>query len=507
MRLRLAMIALAAAPAVAGGLAEDPHLPVVPRTAAEAARVAAVTAPPADFSTPQPFEENAGGAGTTRRSLDANAFSWPAENLSFAQELTFKLGNGLFRRLWVTAPSSTIASDGLGPLYNARGCQSCHLKDGRGHAPDGPDDGADTMLVRISTPVRAPGEDPLAAEIEGWLATAPHPAYGGQIQDHAVAGHAAEARVVVEWTERPVPLAGGETVSRRAPAWRLENLAYGPLGPDAMLSPRVAPPMIGLGLLEAIPAADILALADPDDADGDGISGRASVVWSAQFDRPMLGRFGWKAGEPTLREQAAGAFSGDMGLSTPLDPAVWGDCTAAQAACRAAPHGGQAEQGGFEVDDAALDLVAFYSANLAVPARRDVGDPQTLRGKALFHEAGCAACHRPSFATHRLAGRDEQSFQLVWPYTDLLLHDMGEGLADGRPDGVATGREWRTPPLWGVGLAQTVSPEAGFLHDGRARTLMEAVLWHGGEAQPARDAVAAMAKPDRDALIRFLESL
>jgi CxxC motif-containing protein (DUF1111 family) len=263
--------------------------------------------------------------------------------------------------------------------------------------------------------------------------------------------------------------------------------------------------MIGLGLLEAIPAADILARADEADADGDGISGRPAIVWSREFDRPMLGRFGWKAGSATVKEQSAGAFSGDMGLSTSLHPAGWGECMAAQADCRAAPDG--ADEAGLEVSDEALDLVTFYARNLAVPARRDVEDPEVLRGKEIFHAVGCADCHRPAYVTHRLEEGGAQSFQLIWPYTNLLLHDMGEGLADQRPEGRATGREWRTPPLWGVGLTETVSGHTQFLHDGRARNLLEAILWHGGEAEAARDAVVAMPKADRDALLRFLESL
>jgi CxxC motif-containing protein (DUF1111 family) len=260
--------------------------------------------------------------------------------------------------------------------------------------------------------------------------------------------------------------------------------------------------MIGLGLLEAVPAEDILAGADPEDTDGDGISGRANRVWSDEFRREMLGRFGYKAGQPTIRAQAAAAFAGDLGISTPLHPAGWGDCTAAEVDCRAAPDGGAPE-----ADTEVLDLVTFYSRNLAVPARRDVDDPEVLAGKRVFHDAGCAACHRPKFVTHRLEDRPEQSFQLIWPYTDMLLHDMGEGLADHRPEEQASGTEWRTAPLWGIGMTETVSGHTLFLHDGRARSLLEAILWHGGEAQPARDTVVSMPKSDRDALIRFLESL
>jgi CxxC motif-containing protein (DUF1111 family) len=263
--------------------------------------------------------------------------------------------------------------------------------------------------------------------------------------------------------------------------------------------------MLGLGLLEAIPAADILAHADPDDADGDGISGRPRLLPGGDGGGPVLGRFGWKAGTPTVRVQSAEAFSSDMGLSSPLYPDPAGDCTPAQTACRAGPHGHEVD--GHEVDGRSLDLVTFYAKNLAVPARAGANDPQVRAGRALFHQAQCAACHVPAFVTHRLRGQPAQSFQLIWPYTDLLLHDMGPGLADNRPEGRATGSEWRTPPLWGIGLTAQAGGQPAFLHDGRARTLIEAILWHGGEAEAARDAVAAMPKADRDALVAFLESL
>lgn len=312
--------------------------------------------------------------------------------------------------------------------------------------------------------------------------------------------------MVIEYTEVPVTLSDGETATLLAPTYDVADLGYGPMADGVMFSPRVAPPMIGLGLLEAIPAADILARADADDADGDGISGRPQVVWSTEFDQPMLGRFGWKGGNATVKEQSAGAFAGDIGISNPLavDPA--GECTDLQAACKAAPHGAGDDRT-HEIDAEGLDLVTHYSRNLGVPARRDVDDPQVLRGKKVFYAVGCTACHTPKYVTHRLNDLPEQSFQLIWPYTDLLLHDMGAGLADNRPEGRASGREWKTPPLWGIGLTEQVNGHTRFLHDGRARSLLEAILWHGGEAQAARDAVAAMPKEDRAALIRFLGSL
>ena len=494
---------LLSGPVYAGPL-DEPHLDIIPRTADETARIADVTAPPDSFDAPSPFEVNSGGAATVRSRMNADAFSQASGNMSFEDELTFKLGNGLFRKLWVSSPSSTLASDGLGPLFNARSCQSCHIKDGRGHPPEGPDDSAISMFLRVSIPGNEDAGN--IKEIEGYLATLAEPTYGTQMQDFAVSGHRAEYRLQIDYTEVPVTLSGGQVVSLRQPTYTAADLGYGPLHPDAMLSPRVTPQMIGLGLLEAIPAADILALADPNDADSDGISGRANIVWSQEYNMPMLGRFGLKAGMPTIREQSAGAFAGDIGISNPIFGDPFGDCSTIQDACVNAPHGA-GDVRGFEIDAEGLDLVTFYSRNLAVPARRDADTPEVLRGKQVFHETGCADCHQPSFVTHRLKDQPEQSFQLIWPYTDMLLHDMGEGLADHRPEARATGTEWRTAPLWGIGMTETVSGHTQFLHDGRARSLLEAVLWHGGEAEPAKNRVIDMPPADRDALIHYLESL
>lgn len=507
----LLLVTLVAGSAViAGGSAQntvwdlgDPHLNVVPRTEAEATRIAAVTALTTDFSAPQRFEERPAGAATVRVINTANAFSQPSANITFEDELDFKVGNGLFRKLWVSSPASTLASDGLGPLYNARSCQRCHIKDGRGHPPENANDNSISMFLRVSIPAPMDAE---IVEIQDYIATLPDPTYGTQLQDFAVQGHASEYSLEISYEEEIVTLADGTEVSVRHPTYAAADLGYGPLHPDAMLSPRIAPQMIGLGLLEAIPAADILALADPYDLDGDGISGRPNVVWSIVHDQPMLGRFGLKAGNPTILEQSAGAFAGDIGISSPLLPAGSGECTQAQTVCQDAIHG-DGDDRLFEIDEQGLDLVTFYSQNLAVPARRGVDDAQVLRGKQVFYQTGCTACHTPSFVTHRLNDQPEQSFQLIWPYSDMLLHDMGPDLADNRPEARATGQEWRTPPLWGVGLTEQVSGHTYFLHDGRARSLLEAVLWHGGEAATQRDTVVELTTADRDALIKFLESL
>ena len=474
-------------------------------TPEDLARVRAVTTPTTDFSRAENFEAKPAGAGTTTFAPNADSFSHFLANLSFEQEEQFKLGNALFRKIWVSSPSSTQASDGLGPLFNARGCQSCHLKDGRGHPPfPGQADNV-SMFLRLSVP---PGEDDTRLAMDGVVAgEVGDPIYGTQLQNFAVPGLKAEGQMVIDYADLPVTLGDGTVVTLREPHYSVADLAYGALSDDIMLSPRLANPMIGLGLVEQIPAEDILAHADPDDADGDGISGRPNWTIEPVSQSVMLGRFGWKAGMASIRSQSAAAFAGDIGIATPLVNLPHGDCTENQPQCLALPTGEQARLGLSEAPDPVLDLVTFYAQTLGVPERRDVGDPAVLRGKAAFYGAGCASCHVPKFVTSRNAENPAHRFQLIWPYADFLLHDMGEGLADHRPEGLADGREWRTPPLWGIGLTQTVSGHTFFLHDGRARDLVEAILWHGGEAQAARDAFAQMSQAMRDDLVAFLESL
>ncbi len=418
-----------------------------------------------DFSRPQTAEDQPAGAGSTPRRADAKAFSAPLAGLSPAQEVDFKLGNALFRAEWQPATADAGVFSGLGPLYNARSCAQCHIHDGRGIAPDGPDQGAGSLLLRLGPK---------------------DPDYGGQLQDFAVEGAKAEYRLRVSYHSRRVQLADGTAITLRQPRYDLTALSKGPLHPDSRISPRLAPPMIGLGLIEAIPAADILAGVDPDDRDGDGISGRANRVWSVETGTVMLGRFGLKAGSPTIRQQVALALRHDMGISNPLFRAP----------------GEQAE-----ITRVNFDFLAGYSALVGVPVRVDVGAKQVLRGKRLFYETGCTACHRPRFLTVRNSVPAQTGGQVIWPYSDFLLHDMGAGLGDDFAEGLASGREWRTPPLWGIGLTATVSGQANYLHDGRARTLLEAVLWHGGEAATAQARVREMPAADRAALLAFLQSL
>ncbi|AKT39701.1 di-heme oxidoredictase family protein [Chondromyces crocatus] len=433
-------------------------------------------------------EELSGGA-TTIFDTSPSAFSYSARNMTSARRSDFFVGNSFFRDNWVIAPASTKGRDGLGPLHNARSCSSCHFKDGRGRPPESIEEPMVEMLIRLSVP-----------GVDGVGGPAPEPIYGGQLQPNGIPGVPGEGRPQVTYEEVPGTYEDGEAYSLRRPTYTIEELNYGPFASDVMLSPRVAPGMVGLGLLEAIPEETLLALADPDDEDGDGISGRPNHVWDAHERTQVIGRFGWKASLPTVEQQTAAAFLHDMGITTELHPDQ--NCTDAQAECLAAYDDGEPE-----ASAKILSRTTFYSATLAVPGRRNWEDQTILRGKALFHDAGCASCHTPKLQTGVLEDFPELSEQTIRPFTDLLLHDMGEGLADDRPDFEADGREWRTPPLWGVGLIPVVNRHQFLLHDGRARGLAEAILWHGGEAERAREAFRGMPSEDREALLRFLESL
>ena len=287
----------------------------------------------------------------------------------------------------------------------------------------------------------------------------------------------------------------GTPYTLRVPHYAFRGL-IGPLPNNLLTSPRVAPVNFGLGLLEAVPEATIRALADPNDADHDGISGHYNVVYDVTVQDYIIGRFGWKANVGTLLHQAAGAFNGDMGITTSYFPSE--NCKGEFSGCQ--DHAA-------ELDDQTVSDVAFYTETLGVPARRNLDDPQALHGEWLFHAIGCDGCHVSTLTTGVLPGVPAVSNQKIHPYTDLLLHDMGSALADNRPDFRASGREFRTPPLWGIGLVQIVNGHTYFLHDGRARNLLEAVLWHGGEGRNARERFKSLSASDRKALIAFLNSL
>ena len=438
-----------------------------------------------DSSIPEESTGALSGGDTTIFSESSHAFSTPAPNLS-ADALEKHLDGDLeFEAIFVTAPAEV--NPGLGPIYNNITCINCHVRDGRGKPP-AVDEKFVSMLFRLSLPNTEnadTGKSPI-----------PVPGYGTQLNNRAIYGTPSEGTVIIEYFEQTLTTADGTRIHLRYPDYTLTD-TYKPIPENVEVSPRVAPVVFGLGLLEAIPEETILAYADEADVNGDGISGKPNYVWNVVEEKYKLGRFGWKANQPNLLQQVASAYHDDMGLTTSLFPLENSHGQIQLKENLTSP----------EVSDEILDVVTFYVQTLAVPARRNVNDPQVMHGEQLFAQAQCADCHIPTLRTGVLPGVPSVSNQTIHAFTDMLLHDMGPDLADNRPDFRASGSEWRTPPLWGIGLVQTVNGHTNFLHDGRARNLMEAILWHGGEAEESRERTLQMTNAERDALIAFLESL
>ncbi len=423
------------------------------------------------------------GGDTTAFATGANAFELSARNLTNELRRTFEVGDSFFTQNWVAAPSSTEARDGLGPTFNAQSCSSCHSHDSRARPPENDENPERGLLLRLGIP--GASRDPV---------------YGDQLQDRAILDVPAEGRISITYEEIPGEYPDGRAYSLRYPVYTIEDLAFGPLHPDVQISPRIAPAVIGMGLLEAIREERILEQSDHDDANGDGISGRPNYVLDVRSGELALGRFGWKANQPSVEQQVAGAFLGDIGVTSSIFPDE--NCPQSQGECLRAPNGGSPE-----IPDSRLGKVVLYSQTLAVPAMRNGADPTVQQGARLFVQSQCAACHTPRYETSDEYPIEPLRNQVIFPYTDLLLHDMGPDLADSRPDGLASGSEWRTPPLWGIGLVSVVNGHTMFLHDGRARSLEEAILWHDGEGEGARSRFMELSAEEREALIRFLESL
>lgn len=429
----------------------------------------------------------------------ANAFSIPVAMLDKEQAAQFAKGREQFREAWVVAPDPSGVW-GLGPTFNEDRCAHCHENNGRASAPAQRQEAARGMLVRLSLAGQGSHGEPL-----------PHPAYGDQLQNRGIPGRVpAEGRAIFSYAAREVGLAGGEIVTLRVPRIEFAALQFGDLGAGILISPRIAPAMVGLGLLEAVPEQAILAIAGEQEKFG--VSGKPNYVWDHENSRTVLGRFGWKAGQPNLRQQTAAAFFGDIGATSHFFPEE--NCPAVQVQCLDVPSASKCGgQGGCtgnyrpEVVPSRLSNIALYLQTLAVPARRNASDPEVKRGEQLFAGANCSACHVPELRTAGKTAIPAAADLTIRPYTDLLLHDMGEGLADGRPEFLADGREWRTPPLWGIGLLREVNGHSDLLHDGRARNVTEAILWHGGEAEPSREAFRALPKADREALVQFVNSI
>ncbi|MCC7244895.1 MAG: thiol oxidoreductase [Saprospiraceae bacterium] len=423
------------------------------------------------------------GGETSITGAYIQVFQQPAPNMSALELDLHRAADRAFGDKFVTAPA--IINGGLGPIFNQNACENCHVSNGRSPFPESSQD-LRGLLIRLSV---------AGSDVHGGPLNVPN--FGGQLQTKALFGKTPEASLTWQYVQEVKTFLDGESISLSKPVFVLEN-PYEPLPTEMMTSPRIAPPVIGLGLLEAIKESDIMALTDPEDADKDGISGRANQVWDVKNQRTALGRFGWKAGQPDLSQQTAAAYQQDMGITNPLFPI---ESSLGQSQL-------DALQDDPEINEATLKAATFYTQSLAVPQRRNTTDPNVIEGKKLFFELKCGSCHHYQFVTGDHPEYVFLSRQTIFPYTDLLLHDMGDGLADNRPEFLANGREWRTPPLWGLGLTQVVGGiKARYLHDGRAATLQEAIMWHGGEAEQSKEQFRKLSKSERQALVSFLESL
>ena len=440
-----------------------------------------------------------GGENFTTSVEGKFAFGQMGKKLAYQDRIDFAVGNATFNVNWVTAPGSVRSLDGLGPIMNAISCKSCHFEDGRAAPPPTPQSPLNGLLFRLSIPGKNPHGGPL-----------PDPIYGGQLQDKAILGVNPEALVSVSYTEQKGTYEDGSTYSLRVPNYKFHSFGYGDLAAGWMHSPRIGQQIIGLGLLEEVAEKTLLEYADESDSNGDGISGRANYVWDIKTQKTVIGRFGWKANEPTIEQQIASAFNGDIGITsklfpkdhqTPKEKEMIGNLP--DGTNPDAPEGEKNE-----LFDVVLADVTTYTQLIAVPGRRsNYKEPNVIEGKRIFHQLNCVSCHRPKMKTSNTATRKALRNQIIRPYTDLLLHDMGEGLADNRPDFLATGREWRTPPLWGISRIFGVNGHTTLLHDGRARNMEEAILWHGGEAEKSKEAFKKLPKKERDKLLAFLNTL
>lgn len=440
-----------------------------------------------EIKTPVETEDPTRFSGGLATSFDAtqNAFGNQVNNPTNEELDKFVNGNSFFRTNWVEVGASTTVRDGLGPFLNANSCSSCHLLDGRGKP-----DLQEGLLFRLSVD----GNDTHGAP-------KPDSIYGGQLSTSAIQNVLQEGDVTISYTELSGTFADGETYSLRKPNYVFSTLNYGNLEASSLFSPRVGSQVYGLGLLEIIPESALIANVDENDSNQDGVSGKANYVWDKALNKNQLGRFGWKANQPNLLQQTADAFNGDIGITSSLNPTE-----NLSGSVQKANYGKLVSSGNPEISDKTLGDVVFYQRSLAVPARRKTKNEEVIKGKKLMTEIGCTKCHIESFTTG-FSSIPQLSVQTIYPYSDLLLHDMGADLADNRPDFLATGNEWRTPPLWGIGLIKIVNKHTFLLHDGRARNLTEAILWHGGEGENAKNSFIKLSKTERNSLLEFLENL
>ena len=438
------------------------------------------------------------GGETSNQVENKNSFSLSSRNLEEHMRINFLVGNALFERMWEDSSiSKNIAKDGLGPFFSARSCESCHINDGRGHIPLTNKEDKISVVIQISQNIEQSND---------YIKNIDDDTYGGQISEFAVKDVLKEADIIVDYKYSLEMYEDGRVVELRRPIIKIDNLNYGEFNESTTFSARIAQPMIGLGLIEHISDQSLLMNEDIDDTNKDGVSGKANKVWDIQKEKLAIGRFGWKSAQPSVYQQTADAFYHDMGLSNKLYSNPF-NCTSKQEECTKAISGNSEEYDDLEVSSDQLDLVTFYSSQLGVPVRRSINAENVKKGKEIFFALNCNSCHVESFTTGDSGSHVNLNNQIIYPYSDFLLHDMGESLSDGVSEFLAQGSEWRTPPLWGIGLTNIVSDEYGYLHDGRARTIEEAILWHGGEAKEIIQNYKKLKKIEVNQLLSFINSL
>ena len=417
-----------------------------------------------------------GGIWTRDRQPMGSLMS-PAQHLNPEEQLRFFSGFSFFRTPWISAPASTTARDGLGPLFNAHSCEACHINGGRGPSlMDAP--------ARVGTVIAT-------SEIINGVGV-PHSITGVQLDTRATYTNGREGIATISYTELAPQQIGKRAVALRQPSIQVDwNIQ---LEKKPTLTARVAPPLIGMGLLEYITVSRLESLEDAKDLNQDGISGRINWIESKQSASKMAGRFGWKANHATLESQVGTALRNDLGITNHLFPEQ--PCTATQNTCLNQAHG-NGPVGEHEISEELFEYLVYFTRYIPPPAAAEATE-KVIKGQEHFEAVGCAACHTPSHQTP--AGT-------IWPYTDMLLHDMGEALAEPMSQGDAAGSEWRTPPLWGVGTMKKVSGHTSLLHDGRARDVLEAILWHAGEANGSRQKFVDLSTQQKRELLAFIKAL
>ena len=456
------------------------------------------------------------GGDTTVTPITSVRFDTPANNLTMDEKVTFHSGKALAQQPWIKAPTITDSRDGLGPIYNARTCMACHVNGGKGSVPSNNKQELFSTLVRLSIKSNDSAQHKALLQTAGLI---PHPVYGDQLQTQSTSlphqlrhvpsakslkhDVAPEAYAFLNWQEKIVSYPDGRKIKLRQPSVNLQSLGYGKIEHDTQIALRTAPSIHGMGLIELIPQIQINKLADKHDENQDGISGKVNQAWNIETHKTEPGRFGLKANKPTLTMTIAGAFANDLGISNPLFKTQ--PCTQKQVSCVQSPNGNNKQ--GHELNAEQLALTVNFNRNLAPVKARNLENKNTQKGRTIFYETGCQNCHNPSFTTSESQSHPHLANQKIWPYSDFLLHDLGEALSDNRPDFDANGQEWRTPPLWGIGVQSKVNGSHALLHDGRANTIEEAILWHGGEAQKSKQSFMHLDKDQRDLLILFVNSI